>query len=179
MLLLGHNLWPRFFYFSAACALLVVIEGAMAVSRLAPQLIRPLRGRHDLVPAIGTMLCAVIILASAITVPRCYALPKQDYIAARDFAESRRGPDEAVIAVGLAARVYGAYYAPNWPEARTAGELKELRNRHKSLLLVYTLPYELEAFNAPLWKAIQSGFEKVAVFPGTLGGGEVYVCRNR
>jgi hypothetical protein len=173
MLVLGHNLWPRFFYFSGGAALLVAVEGAMAAARLLA------RSRPHLAPAVGAVFVSLIILASAITVPRCYAAPKQDYAGARDFAESQRGSGEAIAAAGLAARVYRAYYAPQWPEVRTVEELDALRRSYRSVSLVYTLPFELEAFNPPLWRAIQRDFETIKVFYGTLGGGEVYVCRER
>ena len=45
--------------------------------------------------------------------------------------------------------------------------------------LVYTLPIELRAAHADLWKTIEADFETDRVFRGTLGGGEVYVLHNR
>jgi hypothetical protein len=178
MLALGHNLWPRFFFFSAGCALLIAIEGAFAAGAVLTAAARSFRLPGNTAPAIGTGLASLMILASALTLPRCYALPKQDYTGARDFAESQRR-DGAIVSVGLAARVYRTYYARHWLEARSPEELDEFRRKHKSVLVVYTLPYELQAFNPDLWAAIQSGFEPSAVFYGTLGGGEVYVCRQR
>jgi len=80
--------------------------------------------------------------------------------------------------VGLAAHAY-AYYAPAWPEAHTATELTALVQNRPQAFLIYTLPIELRAAHPDLWKAVEDDFETIRVFPGTLGGGEVYVCRER
>ena len=63
-----------------------------------------------------------MILASAATVPRCYALPKQDFAGARDFVEHARGAAEPVVAVGLAGRAYHEYFAPKWSAPATKPE---------------------------------------------------------
>ena len=162
MLALGHNLWPRFFFFCMGFALLIVIHGAIRVSLAA-----------------GYAAAALIILASAITVPRCYALPKQDFTGARDYVARQTQPGDAVIAVGLAGHAYGQYYAPSWPVAHTPDELAAIRQAHPHSFLVYTLPIELKAFHPALWQAVQSEYEPVKVFYGSLGGGEVYVCREK
>src|SRR5262249_13642040 len=98
MLLLGHNLWPRFFFFAMGFALLIVVHGAMTVPRLLPILqFHGRRGRQ-----IGIILTSLIIVAAGMTVPRYYALPKQDFTGARDYVERYRTPQEEVVAVGLA-----------------------------------------------------------------------------
>ena len=38
---------------------------------------------------------------------------------------------------------------------------------------------QIAATVPPVWAAVEKAFEPVAVFYGTLGGGEVYVCRER
>jgi hypothetical protein len=177
MLALGHNLWPRFFFFSMGFGLLIVVHGAMELPRL---LVQPLR--RDLgmwAMRAGYGLAALTILASLTTVPRAYALPKQDFTGARDFVESQAGPGDKIVVVGLAAHVYSKYYAPQWAVANTAQELASLRPNGARVFLVYTLPIELKAAHPDLWRSVQGEFETVKVFPGTLGGGEVYVSRDR
>jgi len=44
--------------------------------------------------------------------------------------------------------------------------------------LVYTLPTQLKTFRADVWRIVEDEFSVVKVFPGTLGGGQVYVCRS-
>jgi hypothetical protein len=43
---------------------------------------------------------------------------------------------------------------------------------------VYTIPIEVKAYHPGVWSIIQNEFEVVRVFPGTLNGGEIYVCRE-
>ena len=176
MLVASHNLWPRFFFFSMGFGLLIVVHGALLLPRL-------LFARAGFPPrramAVGYALTGMIIVASALTVPRCYALPKQDFTSARDFAERQQGSGDVIVTVGLADHAYSQYYAPAWPVAHDPEELAALRRQHTRTFLVYTLPTELQAFHPALWRAVQAGFEVIKIFPGTLGGGAVYVCRER
>ena len=179
MLVLAHNLWPRFFFFSMGFALLIVIHGALAFPPFLARLVRAPESGSRLARYAGVAAVALVIVASASTVPRCYALPKQDYTGARDFVESAGTPADSVVVVGLAGHVYGKYYAPRWFVAQTAQELESFESAHPRAALVYTLPIELKAFHPELWQAVASDFETVKVFPGTLGGGEVFVCRPK
>jgi hypothetical protein len=176
MLAAGHNLWPRFFFFAMGFGLLIVVHGAVLLPRILfarwPGL-TPASGRA------GYALAGFIILASAATVPRCYARPKQDFTGARDYVSLQQEPGDAVIAIGLAEHAYHEYYAPQWPVAHTPEELAALRQGHARTFLVYTLPTEIEAYQPALWQAVQAGYEPVKIFWGSLGGGEVYVCREK
>jgi len=175
MLALGHNLWPRFFFFSMGFALLIVVHGAALLPRLA---LAPTRWSRFATPA-GAVLSGLLVTASALTVPRCYAFPKQDFIGARDYVEQHRVSGAPVAVVGLATHAYGKYYAPHWAFPGTSGELEALRRKHSKLSLVYTLPIELKAFHPEVWRVVEKEFQTVRIFPGTLGGGEVYVSRPR
>ena len=117
-----------------------------------------------------------MIVASATTVPRCYALPKQDFTGAGAYVERERRPGDAVVVVGLAEHVYPPYYEPSWPVANTAAELAALRSTTGRTFVVYTLPIELRAVHPDIWNALAAGYKTDYVFRGTLGGGEVYVC---
>jgi hypothetical protein len=156
--------------------LLIVIHGAMQLPRL---LLGPLPLGRNWQVSSGYALAALIVIASITTIPRCYALPKQDFTGARDFVERQRGSGDAVVVVGLAAHAYSEYYAPQWAVAQTPGELAMLRQDRQRTYVIYTLPVELRAAHPDLWKIMESDFDTVKVFPGTLGGGEVYVCRDR
>jgi mannosyltransferase len=171
MLILGHNLWPRFFFFSMGFAILIVVHGAMVLPRLLPL---PERRRS----LAGSLAAGVILAASALTIPRCYALPKQDFTGAREYVERYRTSGDEVVVVGLARHAYGRYYAPHWTVVDTPEELLKAQTRARRVLLVFTLPIELKAFHPDLWRVVEKEFEQVAVFPGTLGGGEIFLSRN-
>jgi hypothetical protein len=177
MLALGHNLWPRFFFFSMGFGLLIVVHGAMELPRVFLPLLRP--NLEPWAERGGYALATLTILASLTTVPRAYALPKQDFTGARDFVISQLGTGDKVVVVGLAAHAYSKYYAPQWPVANSAQELATLRPARARVFLLYTLPIELKAAHPDVWRTVEAEFETVRVFPGTLGGGEVYVSRDR
>ena len=178
MLASGHNLWPRFFFFAMGFALLIAVHGAMLVPRLVSEYLMSWPRAERIGTAAGLTLASFMILASAITVPRNYAHPKQDYSGARDFVEAQRGPNDAVVAVGLAGVAYRNYFAPKWSVAQTEAELDAVRRGKPQVWLVYTIPVEVKAYRKEVWQTIQNDFAVVKVFPGTLGGGEVVVCRQ-
>lgn len=179
LLALGHNLWPRFFFFSMGFGLLIVVRGAMMLPRFLFGYIKPLRSREGLIAGTGLALALMMIIASSLTVPRCYALPKQDFTGARDYVEHNRSQDDAVVSIGLAGGAYGRYFARQWMVAHTGPELTDIEQRYKQVWLVYTIPIQAKAYCPDIWKEIEKDYKVVKVFPGTLGGGEVYVCQKQ
>jgi mannosyltransferase len=179
MTVLGHNLWPRFFFFAAGFGILAVVHGAMMLPRL---LVDPRTGARlpeHTTRIAGFASAGFLIAVSVLTLPRCYALPKQDFRGARGYVESHVAPGDGVVAVGLAGLAYSRYYAPDWFVARTRAELDELRRAHSRLWLVYTLPTHLKAYLPDVWQAVEEEFETVRIFPGSLSGGAIFVCRDR
>ncbi|MFO0839383.1 MAG: glycosyltransferase family 39 protein [Phycisphaerae bacterium] len=200
MLSTGHNLWPRFFFFCMGYGVLFAIHGA---ARLPEWLVWPFTiresaeasasGRHDepirtgprpMVPIIGVALALLLIGASAATLPRNYALPRQDFSGARDFVERERSPDDGVISVGLAGVAYNRYFAPparypNWEIAQSGDELMRARRGFARTWLIYTIPTEVKAYRPGVWEQVERDYENVRLFPGTLGDGTVFVCREK
>jgi len=179
MLVLGHNLWPRFFFFSMGFALLIAVHGTMTTPEIALAVLPRTPGGARRAATAGIVLTGLMIAASALSLPRVYALPKQDFTGARDFVETARRAGDGVVAVGLAGLAYHRYFAPQWLQADTPEQLDEIRRSHASVWLVYTIPVELKAYRPEIWKVVDRDFETVKVFPGTLGGGEVHVCREK
>lgn len=174
MAALGHNLWPRFFFFCMGFALIVAVRGAVLVTCAVCAAVTPLRScRRLAIPG----LAAAAVAFSILTLPRNYALPKQDFSGARDFVERNRAPADAVVSAGLASTVYTRYLSTPWHVVETRSELDALRRKAPAVWLVYTLPIDLAARHPGVWEAVNHDFELVKVFPGTLGGGQVSVCR--
>jgi hypothetical protein len=175
MIALEHNLWPRFVFFAAGFGIFFVIRGIHESSDL---VVNRLLGREQLAPALSTAACLLLIAASATTVRTCYH-PKQDYAGARDYVAANLGPDDAAVSVGMAGRMFQMYFAPDWPWVQTQDELDDVRRRSETVWLVYTTPIHMKAWFPELWDDVQRDFEMVRQFKGTLGGGTVYVCRQR
>jgi mannosyltransferase len=177
MLALGHNLWPRFFFFCMGFAVLIAVRGLMVIPEwILTRIDRP--GLQKLAVPIGTAICLLGVAVSASTLPRSY-LPKQDFSGARQFVEQARQPDDEVVVVGLAGFAYRRYYAPQWPFVERRADLEAIQDRHQGVWLVYTLPVHLKAWVPEIWEMVQRDYDVVRVFPGTLGGGDIVVCRWR
>ncbi len=179
MLVLGHNLFPRFFFFAMGFGLLIVIHGALELPKFISSYIGVLKRKRFIESYAGLALGLLMIAASIITVPRNYALPKQNFTGARSFVESQRSKDEKVVAVSIAGMMYGRYFAPDWSVAETKADLDEFEKENKNFWLIYTLSPEIKAFHPEMWKTIEKNYEIVQVFPGTLNGGEIFVCQKR
>jgi len=179
MLALGHNLFPRFFFFAMGFGLLIVIHGLIELPKFAANFVGALKEKTAVVSYAGITLVALMILASLTTVPRNYALPKQNFSGAREYVESQRLPGENIVAVSIAGMMYGNYFAPNWTTAETGADLENIQQKNGKLWLIYTLSPEIKAFHPDMWQMIEKDYEVVKVFPGTLNGGEIFVCQKR
>lgn len=179
MLALGHNLFPRFFFFAMGFGLIIVIHGAIELPKLLANYIPALKENKFVTSYAGVVMVLLVILASLTTVPRNYALPKQNYSAARDYVENNRQPEDKIIAVSLAGMMYNKLFAPNWMVAETGEELKNFQQKSGKIWLIYTLSPEIKAFHPDMWQMIEKDYEIVKVFPGTLNGGEIFVCQKR
>ena len=165
---MSHNIWPRVFFFCMGFAALLAVAGAWQVAE---------RGaaRPDVARVSGWALALALCVGSASTLPRCYMQPKQDFLGAKAFVEAQKSPAETAAAAGLAGAVYSQYYAPEWPATVTIDELLSTDPDW----LIYTLPIEIQAFQPAVWDAIESRYETMEVFGGTLGQGEVFVSHRR
>jgi hypothetical protein len=176
MVALGHNLWPRFFFFCMGFALLIVVRGLMVVPDWILARVNP--AARKLAVPLGTAICLAGAGLSALTLPRSY-LPKQDFSGARRYVDEVRRPGDEAVAVGLASYAYRRQYAPDWPIVERLEDLEAIQDRHPRVWLIYTLPVHMKAYLPDMWDVIQRDYEVVRVFPGTLGGGDVTVCRWR
>ncbi len=184
MLLLEHNLWPRFFFFAIGFGMMLLVRGAMAAGAWAQSKASgPLREASQRDPsykdaAWGTALVGLIILASGWSVRSAWIYPKQDFAGALEFVESQRQPGDPVALAGLAVFPYREYYKRDWPAVATRAELDAQQVAGRRLWLVYASPIYVQSRQPEIWNAIATEFEPVRVFRGTMGDGTVYVCRS-
>ena len=179
MLALGHNIWPRFFFFSMGFGILIVIHGAVQLPKTLVGLFADSTSAERSARYAGVGFALALIAMSLVTLPRNYALPKQSFAMAKDYVETHRSPGDTTVAVNLAGIVYGGYLKPFWPVVKTGAELESMEQGNDRIWLVYTLPIEVKAVRPELWQMIETEYDVVKVFPGTLNGGEVFVCRKK
>jgi hypothetical protein len=162
---MGHNLWPRFFFFSAGFAVLVAVRGGFETASLL------LGGRGRVV----ARWAAVAVLAvSAATVPRAWG-PKQDYVGAASFVDQARGAGDAVAVVDMTDYPYTQYLKRDWHVLTDAGSLSALEATHARIWVLYTFPIRLAAVQPGVWQRLEAAYDTAAVFPGTVCGGTVVV----
>lgn len=163
-----HNLWPRFFFFSAGFGALVLVRGVFAAAR-------PLGERRGRAAATGLTLA--LVAASAVTVPRAWG-PKQDFRAADRFLEEARSPGDAVVALDMTDLPLRRYLGGRYTTLRTGEELSTVEASHRTTWVVYTFPVRLAGVYPELWRRLQEEYRKVAEFPGTVRGGTVVVVKR-
>ena len=165
ILALGHNLWPRFFFFSAGFAVLLLVHGLLAGAALV---------RLPAAPRWASAAAGLAILVSAGTVPSAWAA-KQDYLGAMEYVEGARAEGDAVAVLDLSIRAYTEYWETDWVGVNDASELREVEGRHERTWLVYTFPTSLATLHPDVWSRLQDRYQMAAEFPGTVSGGDVIV----
>ncbi len=165
MVATSHNLWPRLFFFCAGFAVLIAIRGVFAIASLAA-------ASHA--PALATAALALLVVASAATIPKAWR-PKQDFGGAHAFVERVRGAGDAVVVVDMSRFAYESYIASGWTPVESPAELESIERSHRKTWVVYTFPARLSAFQPGIWKRLEDGYAPAARFPGTVGGGTVVV----
>ena len=167
-LLRSHNLWPRFYFFAAGFAALLLVRGLFGVSRL----MGGKRARTG-----GTLLALLLVGASATTVADAWG-PKQDFRSAEQYLAEVRSPHDAVIALDMAHLPLTDYLGSEFLAANSLEELKRIEAAHRRTWIVYTFPTRLEAVNPEIWERVRSEYEQVAEYQGTVRGGALIVVRR-
>jgi hypothetical protein len=166
------TLLPRLFFFGTGFAVMVAIRGLMVGGGY-------LSGTLGLKPGraqwIGVGLCIVTILGSGISVARAYQ-PKQDFAGALDFVQTQRQPGDVVLTVDLTVLPYQRFYKVDWEKVASQRELDKARVRGKRTWLVYTMPIVLQAAHPEIMESINSDFQTIKEFRGTLSGGNIVVA---
>jgi mannosyltransferase len=183
MFFAGHNLFPRFFFFAMGFGLLIAVCGAYELPNALFKLLNKfyLFKNYNAVncQSFGLICAGLLIIASLLTLPRNYSLPKQDFSGARNYVEQNHLANEKIVAVRIAGEMYGRYFAPQWTNVKTEDDLENIERSQDKIWLIYTLSPEIKAFRPQLWEAIGKNYQIEKIFPGTLNGGEIYVCRKR
>jgi 4-amino-4-deoxy-L-arabinose transferase-like glycosyltransferase len=178
LLLLHRHLYPRFFFFEAGFAAVVLVRGAQSVGTwLAARVAGSTERRAS---RCGVAIALLLAAGAASTLVRVYAHPKQDFVGALQFVEASAGARDAKAAAGGPARLtLPGYYAPTWRAVESARELAALRAAAPTTWVVYTLPDQLREESPEVAASLERDFDVVRAFPGSLGDGTVYVARSR
>ncbi len=174
ILLLGHPMFPRTFFFLMGFGAMIVIRGTLVMGQVAARLVR-LRVSDPALP--GTVLCIALIAVSAVSVPLAYA-PKQDFTGALDYVRQHATDDDAVVTAGVAETTYKLFYKVDWPVTETVAELESIRSVHRRTWFVYTMPLHMKSAYPELWTSLENEFTIMQSFHGTLGEGTIFVAMS-
>jgi mannosyltransferase len=174
------NMYPRFYFYLLGFGILILVRGAMRLGAAAANVVSGTadgerRTRKEL--AWGTALTALILVLSAASVLRNYQYPKQDFGSAMQFVEQQHGANEPVVTTGSLGYVYQKYYGQSWPQVQTPADLDVLRRQGHDVWLLYMFPMYLDSSAPALMSEIRRDCPTTRVFKGTLGNGDVFVCK--
>jgi mannosyltransferase len=166
---LEHNLWPRYFFFSAGFFALLAIRGIVELARALARAWGG-GGAEALARSAALLACA----AAALAMPRAWG-PKQDFEGALHFVRSTAAPGDAVVTVLTASLPFEELHRAGWSEVASLEELMDAERRHPRTWLVYTMPTLLRAWQPGIWERIQSEYSVVRSFPGSVGDGDIVI----
>ena len=174
------TMYPRYYFYLLGFGILILIRGAMRLGAMAADVVSGTadgerRTRREL--AWGTALTAVILLLSAASLLRNYQYPKQDFGSAMQFVEQQRAANESVVTTGSTGYVYQEYYGQPWIQVQTPADLDGVRRQGHDVWLLYMFPMYLDDGAPALMSEIRRDCPTTKVFRGTLGGGDVFVCK--
>jgi 4-amino-4-deoxy-L-arabinose transferase-like glycosyltransferase len=164
-----HNLWPRFFFFSAGFAIIIALRGGFELNRL----IFGERGR-----TVATAAAMLLILGSALTVPRAWQ-PKQDFEGAWNYVKGARGPADVVATVDLATFPFTEWLGADVAEIKQPNDLYAMERTHPRTWVLTIFPIRLRSVQPEVWQRLTAAYDTAKVFPGTLGGGAIVIMVSR
>jgi 4-amino-4-deoxy-L-arabinose transferase-like glycosyltransferase len=177
---LRYGAYPRSFLYVLPFALLMAVRGAAVVGDFAAGRLVAAERRAHVARTIEVATIGLLVCASVWALTLNYRYPKQDYRGALRHVMAVKGPDDEVAAVGLAAVTYRYYYgSPSLRFPQTPDELRALGTGGRRVWVLLTLPRDMRLRFADLTRMIETDFEPVARFRGTLGDGDVYLARSR
>jgi hypothetical protein len=179
IVVLRYGAYPRSFLYVLPFALLMAVRGAAVLGGWAAARVLPAERRARGAMAIELAAVGILVCASLGALTLNYRFPKQDYRGALRHVMAVKGPDDEVAAVGLAGVTYRLYYAPWLRFPQTPDELRALMKGGRRVWVLLTLPRDMRLRFPDLTRVIETDFEPMARFRGTLGDGDVYVVRSR
>ena len=175
VLALRQPIFPRFLFFLAGFGVLIVVRGALDIGAWLTRRWTPGAAPAP-VTAPGVALVALMVLASAASLPFDYRYPKQDFDAAMQFVQMQRAEGEPVVTAGGAIYPYREYYRQPWTGVTSLAQLQKVRKEGRRVWVVYTLAEYIEARAPELMQTLRDECGVAGEFRGTVAGGDVTVC---
>ena len=172
---LGRPIFPRFLFFLAGFAVLVVVRGALEVGAWITRRWRK-EAAVDQVSVAGVMLVMLIAVASATSLRDDYRYPKQDFTGALMYVSTHRAEGDPVVTAGAATFPYRDYFRQPWKAVASRADVEAIRAQGRPVWVLYTLANYLQAGAPQLMQTLRDDCRVEAVFRGTVANGDVTVC---
>jgi 4-amino-4-deoxy-L-arabinose transferase-like glycosyltransferase len=178
---LNRPFYPRFLFVGLPVLFLCLVRGARVIEQCIVSRFNSGPVGIALRGVVPVLVSATVLVGCGASVAECYRIPKQDFAGALAYVQQARAAGESVATVGMAAVCIGRHYGVGVGGllvVRQPEELAKGADGHAEWL-IYTFAEQLAAVNPLLWAAVQERYSPERVFPGTVAGGEVYVCRRK
>ena len=167
LMVLHIGAYPRSFLYELPFALLIAVRGGTWWS-----------GRLRLPERTPVFACGLLLLIASLPLVKYYRLPKQDFTGALAYVQAHKNPGDVVMAADLAGVCYRRYYYPEISIAASGAEVEAVRHSGRTAWMLYSFPREFRLRSPELFRFIRTRMDHIAVFPGTLGGGDVYLAKT-
>jgi hypothetical protein len=175
MSLIWHTMFPRFFFFAVGLGTILLARG---IAVTGDGVAKFLKIRDSRVPS--CILAAVVLLASLLSLRQNYAFPKQDIEGALAYIHQHRQPGERVVTMWRLLHIFqNDLGQSDWRIVRNANELEATQPAQNAVWTLYSLPGSVRSFRPKMWSILQQDFTVVKILPGTLGDGDIYICRSK
>ena len=174
--LMQRPMFPRFFFVLAGFALLVAVRGAFVIGRAAARRLPPPKFLGAPEAGWGVLICAILFIASASSLPPQYALPKQNFSGAIAYLDGKAAQGAPVFLLGGSAGLpVDDYYGRKWPVIFEPAEIAAAAARPS--WIAYTFEDYITLRRPEVWEALTAVCVKAATFPGTVEGSDVVVMK--
>ena len=181
--IVGHHIWPRFFFFTLGFGAIVAIRGVMYLGEIIASFIARLEIRGKFVEfllakhRLGAAFCLGLIAVSITSIPKVYG-PKQDYEGAYNFITENILPGDEVATVSLTTFVYSEFYKTNWQIINNLNDLDNIRTQSKRTWLVTTFSPVMESTVPGITEYIKSNFKLIKHMNATVEEGNISIYRS-
>ena len=170
---LHRPVFPRFLFFAAPFAVLVVVRGAIEAGRLIEWVRASSSPR---LPPASLVFVGALALASLLALVPNYQYPKQDFDGALRFAEAERPASEPLVTVGATTVVYRQHYGRDFAAITSLADWQRIRAGGTRVWVLHTLDENIEAEIPDVMRALRRDCGLVKLFHGTVDDGDIAVC---
>lgn len=171
------TMYPRFFFFLVGFLILIGVRGVMVTVRFCSVWLFRREEQKNYANRLASAAMIVVLCISAVSMVRNYLYPKMDFEGARQWVESQAEPGDAIVTAGAAAFPYRDFYGVNWPEMKVLSDFDNVKTQTGQIWIVFTFRRYMKMSAPEIYTVVDRECSEGKHFHGTLGGGDMIVCR--